>query len=115
MSLLRDGSRVTGAVVRDEETGRTFDVRASAVIVCAGVWSDLVHEASGVRAGYQVRMSKGVHLVMPRLGDPVEPSRVESVEPWWRAVAAQAHGGTHQEEPATEAPELAAAVEWPAD
>ena len=64
--LLRDGSRVTGAVVRDEETGRTFDVRASSVIVCAGVWSDLVHEASGVRAGYQVRMSKGVHLVLPR-------------------------------------------------
>jgi glycerol-3-phosphate dehydrogenase len=66
VSLLRDGSRVTGAVVRDEETGRTFDVRAAHVIVCAGVWSDLVHEASGVRAGYQVRMSKGVHLVVPR-------------------------------------------------
>jgi glycerol-3-phosphate dehydrogenase len=66
VSLLRDGSRVTGAVVRDEETGRTFDVHASRVIVCAGVWSDLVHSASGVRAGYQVRMSKGVHLVMPR-------------------------------------------------
>src|SRR5580704_15957943 len=66
VSLLRDGSRVTGAVVRDEETGRVFDVRASRVIVCAGVWSDLVHSASGVRAGYQVRMSKGVHLVMPR-------------------------------------------------
>jgi glycerol-3-phosphate dehydrogenase len=66
VSLLRDGSRVTGAVVRDEETGRTFDVRAARVVVCAGVWSDLVHEASGVRAGYQVRMSKGVHLVMPR-------------------------------------------------
>jgi len=66
VSLLRDGSRVTGAVVRDEETGRSFDVRAARVIVCAGVWSDLVHQASGVRAGYQVRMSKGVHLVMPR-------------------------------------------------
>ena len=66
VSLLRDGSRVTGAVVRDEETGRSFDVRAAWVIVCAGVWSDLVHQASGVRAGYQVRMSKGVHLVMPR-------------------------------------------------
>jgi glycerol-3-phosphate dehydrogenase len=61
-----DGARVTGAVVRDEETGRSFDVRASRVIVCVGVWSDLVHSASGVRAGYQVRMSKGVHLVMPR-------------------------------------------------
>jgi glycerol-3-phosphate dehydrogenase len=66
VTLLRDGARVTGAVVRDEETGRVFDVQASRVIVCAGVWSDLVHEASGVRAGYQVRMSKGVHLVMPR-------------------------------------------------
>ena len=66
VSLLRDGSRVTGAAVRDEETGRVFDVHAARVIVCAGVWSDLVHSASGVRAGYQVRMSKGVHLVMPR-------------------------------------------------
>jgi len=66
VTLLRDGARVTGAVVRDEETGRVFDVHASRVIVCAGVWSDLVHSASGVRAGYQVRMSKGVHLVMPR-------------------------------------------------
>jgi glycerol-3-phosphate dehydrogenase len=63
-SLLRDGERVTGARVRDEETGREFDVPASAVIICAGVWSDLVHLASGVRAGYQVRMSKGVHLVL---------------------------------------------------
>ena len=34
--------------------------------MCAGVWSDLVFAASGVRAGYQVRMSKGVHLVMHR-------------------------------------------------
>jgi glycerol-3-phosphate dehydrogenase len=65
-ALLRDGGRVTGATVRDEESGRLFDVHASRVIVCAGVWSDLVHSASGVRAGYQVRMSKGVHLVMPK-------------------------------------------------
>ncbi len=52
--------------MRDEETGREFDVRAARVIVCAGVWSDLVHSASGVRAGYQVRMSKGVHLMLDR-------------------------------------------------
>jgi L-ascorbate metabolism protein UlaG (beta-lactamase superfamily) len=29
---------------------------------------------------------RGVHLVMPRLGEAVEPSRVERVDPWWRAV-----------------------------
>ena len=61
-----DGTRVTGARVRDEETGREVTVTADAVVVCAGVWSDLVHEMAGVQAGYQVRMSKGVHIVMPR-------------------------------------------------
>src|SRR5260370_20879405 len=61
-----DGSRVTGARVGDEESGRVFDVSAEAVVVCAGVWTDLVHEMAGVRAGYRVRMSKGVHIVVPR-------------------------------------------------
>jgi glycerol-3-phosphate dehydrogenase len=66
VSLLRDGERVTGARVRDEESGRTFDVAATRTVVCAGVWSDPVFAASGVHAGYQVRMSKGVHLVMDK-------------------------------------------------
>jgi glycerol-3-phosphate dehydrogenase len=65
--LLRDanGERVTGARVRDEETGRDIEVSARRVIVCAGVWTDLIHDFAGVRAGYQVRMSKGVHVVVP--------------------------------------------------
>src|SRR5258708_23510828 len=28
----------------------------------------------------------GAQLVMPRLGEPVEPMHVESVTPWWRGV-----------------------------
>jgi L-ascorbate metabolism protein UlaG (beta-lactamase superfamily) len=32
--------------------------------------------------------SEGTHLVMPMLGEAVEPSRVACVEPWWRQVAA---------------------------
>ncbi|MEM7437255.1 MAG: MBL fold metallo-hydrolase [Myxococcota bacterium] len=31
---------------------------------------------------------RGVHLVMPELGAPIEPSRVEAVSPWWREVSA---------------------------
>ena len=67
VELLRDpdGKRVTGARVRDEETGRDVDVSARRVVVCAGVWTDLIHQMAGVRAGYQVRMSKGVHVVVP--------------------------------------------------
>jgi glycerol-3-phosphate dehydrogenase len=66
VSVLRDGGVVSGAVVRDEETGRELSVSASRVAICAGVWTDLVHELAGVTAGYQVRMSKGVHIVVPR-------------------------------------------------
>ena len=28
----------------------------------------------------------GARLVMPRLGEPVEPAHVDGVEPWWRVV-----------------------------
>src|SRR6516162_3790532 len=68
VGLLRapHGERVTGARVRDEETGRLLEVSAEAVVVCAGVWTDLVYELAGVRAAYRLRMSKGVHIVVPR-------------------------------------------------
>jgi glycerol-3-phosphate dehydrogenase len=61
-----DDGRITGARVRDEETGRELTVAAQAVVICAGVWTDQVHELAGVKAGYTVRMSKGVHIVVPR-------------------------------------------------
>ena len=66
VSVSREGDAISGAGVRDEETGRSFSVAAARVVICAGVWTDLVHELAGVSAGYQVRMSKGVHIVVPR-------------------------------------------------
>ena len=64
--LLRgDEGQIVGARVRDEETGQELEVRAKRVVLCAGVWTDLVHELGGIRAGYKVRMSKGVHIVVP--------------------------------------------------
>jgi L-ascorbate metabolism protein UlaG (beta-lactamase superfamily) len=29
---------------------------------------------------------RGARLVMPRLGEPVEPAHVDRVSPWWRSV-----------------------------
>ena len=40
VGLLREGERVVGALVRDEETGEVLDVRARAVLACVGVWTD---------------------------------------------------------------------------
>jgi L-ascorbate metabolism protein UlaG (beta-lactamase superfamily) len=61
---------------------------------------------------------KGVHLVMPRLGEPVEPSRVDQVTPWWR-LAEGAEAVTKPERieppPPGEAPEIDATVQWPID
>jgi glycerol-3-phosphate dehydrogenase len=64
--LVRDAGRVVGADVRDVENGHTAVIRAAVVIVCAGVWTDQVEALAGTRGRFDVRVSKGVHLVVPR-------------------------------------------------
>jgi glycerol-3-phosphate dehydrogenase len=64
-SLIRDGKQVLGAVVKDLETDKVIEVSSRVTIMCAGVWSDELHAQFGLKAGYDVRMSKGVHIVFP--------------------------------------------------
>ncbi|MBE1461334.1 glycerol-3-phosphate dehydrogenase [Kibdelosporangium phytohabitans] len=64
--LLRSGDRITGARVRDRESGAEFDVRARVVIAATGVWSDDIAKAAGIPAPFTVRASKGIHLVVPK-------------------------------------------------
>lgn len=66
VGYLRDGERVTGVRVRDAETGRETDVRARVVLNAAGVWTDQLQEMLGEEAGFTVRASKGVHIVVDR-------------------------------------------------
>lgn len=55
--------------------------------------------------------SRGITLVMPRLGEPVEPLRAEHVDPWWRTVSSKSvPAPVNQDEVENEAP-----VEWVAD
>jgi L-ascorbate metabolism protein UlaG (beta-lactamase superfamily) len=62
----------------------------------------------------------GAHLIMPRLGEPLEPSRAESVTPWWRAAgesdASQRPALVDEEAPSLP-PATAGgdAVAWPMD
>ena len=54
----------------------------------------------------------GVQLVMPRLGEPVEPSQERTIEPWWRVV----DGPAPKPEPRTPATgTLPEAMSWPID
>ena len=65
-SLVKDGKRVTGVKARDVETGELITIKATATVMCAGIWSDQLHESFGIKPGYHVTMSKGVHIVLPK-------------------------------------------------
>jgi glycerol-3-phosphate dehydrogenase len=66
VELLRQGERVTGAVVVDLETGRRLEVRAKQVVNATGVWTDDTQALAAARGQFKVRASKGVHLLVPR-------------------------------------------------
>jgi len=65
-ALERESDRVVGVHVRDAEDGRETLIRAGVVLNCTGVWTDRIQALSGGRGRFQVRASKGVHIVVPR-------------------------------------------------
>ena len=64
-SLTKKGKRITGAVIKDLNSKKRITVKTSTVIMCAGVWSDQLHKEFGIEPGYEVKMSKGVHIMLP--------------------------------------------------
>ena len=66
LGFLREGDRVVGAEVRDLESGTTYAVRAKQTINAAGVWTDEIQDMVGGRGQFNVRASKGVHILVPR-------------------------------------------------
>ena len=64
-NIKRDGKRVIGALVRDLESGKILEVKAKVTVMAAGVWTDQLYKEFGIKAGYEVRMSKGAHIVVP--------------------------------------------------
>jgi len=89
VGLERDAGRVVGARLRDVETGELATAHADVVVACTGVWTDDLEELSSSRGRFNVRASKGVHLVVPRDRIASEtgiirrtPSSVLLVIPW---------------------------------
>ncbi|MFZ1374578.1 MAG: glycerol-3-phosphate dehydrogenase/oxidase [Nostocoides sp.] len=66
VELTRAGERITGAIVEDIETGARTTVRAAVVVNCTGVWTDEIQTLAGGRGRFNVRASKGVHIVVAR-------------------------------------------------
>ncbi|WP_159617601.1 glycerol-3-phosphate dehydrogenase/oxidase [Arthrobacter zhaoguopingii] len=66
VNFLREGERVVGAQVKDQETGEEFSIRAKQVVNATGVWTDETQAMVTDRGQLKVRASKGIHLVVPR-------------------------------------------------
>jgi len=92
VEFVRDGQRLTGAIVKDSLTTETFHVPARAVVNATGVWAGTTEELAGVENPIKMRPSKGVHIVIPR--DRINgslalitrtPTSVLFVLPWGRS------------------------------
>jgi glycerol-3-phosphate dehydrogenase len=64
ISVLRTDGAVSGVRIRDELSGRTYDVRARVVVNAAGVWADQVQALAGEQ-NIDVTPAKGIHLMVP--------------------------------------------------
>lgn len=64
--FLREGERVVGARVTNQEDGTQFDIHAKQVLNATGVWTDETQAMVTDRGQLKVRASKGIHLVVPR-------------------------------------------------
>ena len=65
-SLVRDGERVTGAIISDTQTGQEIRVEARHIINATGVWTKEIEKTFGLSSSLSVRTSKGVHILVPR-------------------------------------------------
>ena len=67
----RSSGRLRAAALRDCLAGRTFELRARVFVNAAGPWVDEVRRLDDPAVPPCVRLTKGVHLVLPRTALPV--------------------------------------------
>ncbi len=65
-ALRKAGGAVTGATVRDEESGESHDVEARVVINATGIFADEVRRMDDPAAQAVLTPSQGVHMVLDR-------------------------------------------------
>jgi glycerol-3-phosphate dehydrogenase len=64
-SLIREGKQIIGVNAKDLVSGKSIAIKATVTVMCTGIWSDALHEKFDLISGYNVTMSKGVHIVLP--------------------------------------------------
>ena len=62
--ITRTPDRVTGAIVTVD--GQSINVKSKVVIAAAGIWNEELYQQFGLKPGYKIKMSKGVHIILPK-------------------------------------------------
>ncbi|KMK74904.1 glycerol-3-phosphate dehydrogenase/oxidase [Alkalihalobacillus pseudalcaliphilus] len=70
--LIYEGGQVVGAEVRDLLTGDTVELYAKKVVNATGPWVDDVREFDKSKQGKQLKLSKGVHIVVDQSVFPLK-------------------------------------------
>ncbi len=65
-ALLRDDGQLSGVRVVDRLSGESFTIRARQIVNAAGPWLDAVRRLDEPDAAPVLRLTKGVHIVVPR-------------------------------------------------
>lgn len=91
-ALEKDGGRLGGALLRDlDDEGGSFRVCARSIVNAAGPWLDRIRALDDPAAPPVLRLTKGVHLVLPRervgnrnaiVLNAVRDGRILFVLPW---------------------------------
>jgi glycerol-3-phosphate dehydrogenase len=63
--LLKADGKLSGAVVRDRETGQEYEVQAKCVINATGVFADTIRELDDPKETKIIAVAQGSHLVLP--------------------------------------------------
>ena len=72
--FLYDKKKVVGAKVVDIVTGQTMDVHAAQIVNATGPWVDDVRKKDKVSNNKQLRLTKGVHIVLDQKHFPLQQS-----------------------------------------
>ncbi|MEK5231218.1 glycerol-3-phosphate dehydrogenase/oxidase [Lysinibacillus sp. FSL K6-0232] len=71
-AFIYDRKKLVGIKVKDHVTGRIFDVHAAQIVNAAGPWVDVIRQKDKVTDNKQLRLTKGVHIVVSQKYFPLK-------------------------------------------
>ncbi len=89
-------------------SGRLLPIHWGTFNLAMHAWDEPIETLSALAP------SRGVDLLTPMLGQPVEPSQVDGLTPWWRGVVAEERA-TGKNGAVQETSDDLSAVSWPVD